>query len=92
LWCNARKKALAFYLSIGFENVSAEFELPFIGPHYTLYLKNKLIKARSLQHFKFEVRNPEIFAEFGTRKSNRKNHHENNRSDQLCRKESISKS
>ena len=39
LWCNARKKALPFYLSIGFENVSAEFELPFIGPHYTLYLK-----------------------------------------------------
>jgi hypothetical protein len=39
LWCNARKKALPFYLSIGFEAISEEFELPMIGPHYSLYLK-----------------------------------------------------
>jgi predicted GNAT family N-acyltransferase len=39
LWCNARKKALPFYLNMGFETISAEFELPVIGPHYVLYVK-----------------------------------------------------
>ena len=39
LWCNARKKALPFYLNVGFEVISEEFELPWIGPHFTLYLK-----------------------------------------------------
>ena len=39
LWCNARKKALPFYLNMGFEIISDEFELPVIGPHYVLYLK-----------------------------------------------------
>jgi GNAT superfamily N-acetyltransferase len=39
LWCNARKKALPFYINIGFEIISDEFELPVIGPHYVLYLK-----------------------------------------------------
>lgn len=39
VWCNARKKALKFYESIGFEIISAEFEVPGIGPHYVMYLK-----------------------------------------------------
>jgi predicted GNAT family N-acyltransferase len=39
LWCNARKKALPFYLNMGFEVISDEFELPNIGPHYVLYVK-----------------------------------------------------
>ena len=39
LWCNGRKKALPFYLNMGFEIISDEFELPQIGPHYVLYVK-----------------------------------------------------
>jgi GNAT superfamily N-acetyltransferase len=39
VWCNARKKALQFYINMGFEVISAEFELPVIGPHYVLYVK-----------------------------------------------------
>jgi predicted GNAT family N-acyltransferase len=39
IWCNARKKALKFYESIGFEIVSAEFDVPGIGPHHAMYLK-----------------------------------------------------
>ncbi len=39
LWCNARKKALNFYLGIGFEIISDEFDVPGIGPHYMMYLK-----------------------------------------------------
>jgi predicted GNAT family N-acyltransferase len=39
VWCNARKKAAAFYLSLGFEIISAEFELHGIGPHYVMYVK-----------------------------------------------------
>jgi GNAT superfamily N-acetyltransferase len=39
LWCNARKSALHFYLGIGFEIISPEFEVPVIGPHYVLYVK-----------------------------------------------------
>ena len=39
LWCNARKKALQFYMNMGFETISAEFEVPGIGPHYVLYVK-----------------------------------------------------
>ncbi len=38
-WCNARKKAVAFYKSLGFEIISAEFEVPDIGPHYVMYVK-----------------------------------------------------
>src|ERR1035437_7322711 len=36
LWCNARKKALPFYLNLGFEIISPEFEVPGIGSHYVL--------------------------------------------------------
>ena len=39
LWCNARKKALQFYLNMGFEVISDEFEVPAIGPHYVMYIK-----------------------------------------------------
>ncbi len=39
LWCNARKKALPFYLNMGFEIISGEFEVSGIGPHYVLYVK-----------------------------------------------------
>ena len=39
LWCNARKIALKFYQSIGFEVISAEFDVPGIGPHHIMYLK-----------------------------------------------------
>ncbi|MDB5132541.1 MAG: family N-acetyltransferase [Mucilaginibacter sp.] len=39
LWCNARKTALQFYLNMGFEQISPEFEVRGIGPHYVLYIK-----------------------------------------------------
>jgi len=39
LWANARKKALQFYLNMGFEIISAEFEVKGIGPHYVMYVK-----------------------------------------------------
>jgi predicted GNAT family N-acyltransferase len=39
VWCNARKKALPFYLNTGFEVISDEFEVPGIGPHHVMYLK-----------------------------------------------------
>jgi len=39
VWCNARKIALRFYESIGFEIISDEFEVPGIGPHRVMYLK-----------------------------------------------------
>ncbi len=41
LWCNARKKAVNFYLNMGFETISAEFELHGIGPHVVMYVKIK---------------------------------------------------
>lgn len=39
IWCNARKTALPFYLSIGFEIISEEFQVEGIGPHYQMCLK-----------------------------------------------------
>jgi ribosomal protein S18 acetylase RimI-like enzyme len=39
VWCNARKKAVAFYKNLGFEIISKEFEVPNIGPHYVMYVK-----------------------------------------------------
>lgn len=39
LWCNARKLAYRFYLSLGFEFISEEFEIAGIGPHRMMYLK-----------------------------------------------------
>ena len=41
VWCNARKKAVPFYHNTGFEIVSAEFDVPGIGPHYVMYVKLK---------------------------------------------------
>lgn len=41
LWCNARKKALAFYHNIGFEVISPEFDVPGIGPHHVMYLRTR---------------------------------------------------
>ena len=39
LWCNARKKSFSFYLGLGFEFISDEFEIEGIGPHKSMYLK-----------------------------------------------------
>jgi predicted GNAT family N-acyltransferase len=39
VWCNARKKAVAFYHNAGFEIISPEFEVLGIGPHYVMYVK-----------------------------------------------------
>lgn len=39
LWCNARETAMRFYLDMGFETISAKFEVQGIGPHYVLYVK-----------------------------------------------------
>ena len=39
VWCNARKKAVPFYMSTGFEVISPEFDVPGIGPHYVMYVK-----------------------------------------------------
>jgi predicted GNAT family N-acyltransferase len=39
LWCNARKVASRFYLNMGFEIISPEFEIQNIGPHYVMYVK-----------------------------------------------------
>ncbi|MGY4539750.1 GNAT superfamily N-acetyltransferase [Mucilaginibacter sp. UYNi724] len=39
IWCNARKKAIQFYLGVGFEIISPEFEVTGIGPHHVMYVK-----------------------------------------------------
>lgn len=39
LWCNARTSAVKFYLNLGFEIISPEFEVPDIGPHHVMYVK-----------------------------------------------------
>ena len=39
LWCNARKKAVGFYMGTGFEIVSPEFNVAGIGPHCAMYVK-----------------------------------------------------
>lgn len=36
LWCNARSHAVPFYLNLGFDKVSEEFDIPGVGPHYQL--------------------------------------------------------
>lgn len=38
LWCNARSKAVNFYVKSGFEIFSPEFEIPEIGLHYLMKL------------------------------------------------------
>ena len=39
LWCNARRIAYPFYLGLGFEFISDEFDIDPIGPHRKMYLK-----------------------------------------------------
>ena len=39
VWCNARKVAVSFYMNVGFEVVSKEFDIPGIGPHHVMYCK-----------------------------------------------------
>jgi GNAT superfamily N-acetyltransferase len=39
LWCNARIRARSLYERAGFEVVSAEFDVPRIGPHYRMELR-----------------------------------------------------
>ncbi|MDP3468815.1 MAG: GNAT family N-acetyltransferase [Daejeonella sp.] len=39
IWCNARINACRFYLGIGFEIISDEFEIEGVGPHRLMYLK-----------------------------------------------------
>jgi ribosomal protein S18 acetylase RimI-like enzyme len=36
IWCNARSTAVGFYQKLGFEVISAEFEVPGIGPHFDM--------------------------------------------------------
>jgi predicted GNAT family N-acyltransferase len=38
-WCNARKNAVKFYKTLGFEVITPEFEVPGIGPHHVMYVK-----------------------------------------------------
>lgn len=39
IWCNARINALRFYLGLGFEIISDQFEIAGVGPHREMYLK-----------------------------------------------------
>lgn len=36
LWCNARSSAVGFYMKLGMEIYSDEFDIPGIGPHYKM--------------------------------------------------------
>jgi ribosomal protein S18 acetylase RimI-like enzyme len=38
IWCHARSAAVRFYEKLGFEVISAEFELPGIGPHFDMII------------------------------------------------------
>lgn len=35
-WCNARKESVGFYKKAGWKIVSAEFEIPDVGPHFKM--------------------------------------------------------
>jgi len=39
IWCNARTPARSLYERAGMRAVSAEFELPMIGPHFVMELR-----------------------------------------------------
>ena len=41
LWCNARVPAVPFYREMGWEVVSAEFEIPTAGPHVRMIKRLK---------------------------------------------------
>jgi predicted GNAT family N-acyltransferase len=36
IWCNARVKALGFYVKLGFKTVGNEFDIPPVGGHYVM--------------------------------------------------------
>lgn len=36
IWCNARTAAIGFYLKMGFEPLSPEFNIIGVGPHYEM--------------------------------------------------------
>ncbi len=36
IWCNARVKALGFYIKLGFKTVGNEFDIPPVGGHYVM--------------------------------------------------------
>lgn len=36
IWCNARSSAVVFYQKLGFELISAEYEIPGVGPHFNM--------------------------------------------------------
>jgi len=38
IWCNARTSAVDFYKKQGFGIISEEFDIPGVGPHYTMIL------------------------------------------------------
>lgn len=38
IWCNARAAAVGFYHKLGMEVVSAEFDVPGIGPHFDMLM------------------------------------------------------
>lgn len=40
LWCNARLVAVGFYEKLGFSIIGEEFDIPTIGPHYVMFLRN----------------------------------------------------
>jgi len=37
LWCNARRHAVPFYRSLGFETRGDEFQVPHSGPHFVMW-------------------------------------------------------
>lgn len=41
MWCNARVSAIGFYERVGWEVVSAEFEIPSAGPHVKMVYRGE---------------------------------------------------
>jgi GNAT superfamily N-acetyltransferase len=41
IWCNARAAAVGFYSRLEFEIISAEFDVPGIGPHFDMLYQIK---------------------------------------------------
>jgi ribosomal protein S18 acetylase RimI-like enzyme len=41
MWCNARTRAISFYLAQGFEQFGAEFDIPTVGPHVRMFRRLK---------------------------------------------------
>lgn len=46
VWCNAREKALNFYLRNGFEIFGEPFEIPQIGTHFSMFKSLKHLKKK----------------------------------------------